>query len=74
MSITSASRPASRGWLPVLAWTHVTLGLAGVVAVLASPLFGLVAGALVLSAALAVRSLRRAALTVDRIFEEELDR
>ena len=74
MSITSASRPASRAWLPVLVRAQVTLGLAGVVAVLASPLFGLVAGVLALAAVLAVRSLRRASLTMDRIFEEELDR
>jgi hypothetical protein len=74
MSITSAARPGSKSLLPVLARSQVILGLAGVVAVLASPLLGLVTGASLAAVALVARALRRASLTVDRIFDEELDR
>lgn len=73
MSVTSAARPAAKSRLALLVWSQVILGLTGVVAVLASPVAGLVTGVLVAVSALAVRALRRASLTVDRIFEEELD-
>ncbi|GAA1265208.1 hypothetical protein [Saccharothrix xinjiangensis] len=74
MSITSAARPTARNRLSLLLWSQVVLGLAGAVAILSSPLSGLVAGVLLAVSALAVRGLRHASLTVERIFEEELDR
>jgi len=65
---------ATKSWLPVIAWTQVALGSAGVVGVVASPVAAVVVGAVAVPIALASRALVRASRTVDRIMAEELDR
>lgn len=65
---------APKSWVPVVAWTQVTLGLAGVAAVLGSPVAAVVVGTAVALIALAHRALRRASDRLDRILAEELDR
>jgi hypothetical protein len=65
---------AVKSWVPVVASIQVTLGLAGLVAVLASPTAAVVVAAAVALIALAVRALLRASRQVDRILAEELDR
>ncbi|MEU5693543.1 hypothetical protein [Actinosynnema sp. NPDC020468] len=72
MSIVSAAKPTSRSWLQLLAWAQVTLGLAGLVAVLTSPAVGIAAGLAVALIGLSVRSLNRASRKMDQIFAEEL--
>ncbi|RKT52089.1 hypothetical protein [Saccharothrix australiensis] len=73
MSIASSIRPASGSLLRLLAWSLVVLGSAGVVAVLASPTAGLVAGAVLALLVVAGDALAKASRTMDRIFDEELD-
>ncbi|MER5268503.1 hypothetical protein ABTZ99_41070 [Actinosynnema sp. NPDC002837] len=65
---------AVKSWVPVVASIQVALGLAGLVAVLASPTAAVVVAAAVALIALAVRALLRASRQVDRILAEELDR
>ncbi|MFJ6670237.1 hypothetical protein ACIQMJ_03900 [Actinosynnema sp. NPDC091369] len=65
---------AAKSWVPVVAWTQVALGLAGVAAVLGSPVAAVVIGTAVALIALAHRALRRASDKLDRILDEELDR
>jgi hypothetical protein len=65
---------ASKSWVPVIAWTQVALGLAGVAAVLGSPVAAVLVGTAVALIALAHRALRRASDKLDRIMAEELDR
>ncbi|MFD0199699.1 MULTISPECIES: hypothetical protein [Saccharothrix] len=65
---------AVHSWVPVVAWVQVTLGLAGLVAVFASPAAGVVVGTAVALIALATRALHRASRKLDRILAEELDR
>ena len=65
---------AVKTWVPVVAWTQVTLGLAGLVAVVASPVAAVVVGTAVALVALACHALLRASRKLDRILDEELDR
>ncbi|QFZ16274.1 hypothetical protein [Saccharothrix syringae] len=75
MSTTSAARPSSaRTWLPLLAWSQAALGSATAVTLLTSPTPGVVVGLVVALLGLVVNALHRASRTMDRIFEEELDR
>lgn len=61
-------------WIPVVAWTQVGLGLAGLLAVVLSPTAAVLVGAVVAVIALAGRALVRASHKLDRILDEELDR
>ncbi|MEU4763777.1 hypothetical protein AB0H12_11015 [Actinosynnema sp. NPDC023794] len=65
---------AVKSWVPVVASIQVTLGLAGLVAVLASPTTAVVVATAVALIALACRALLRASRRLDRILAEELDR
>lgn len=66
--------PTTRTWVPIVAWTQVTLGLAGLLAVLTSPVAGIVVGTAVALIALVCRAMARASSRLDRILAEELDR
>lgn len=65
---------AAKSWVPVVAWIQVTLGLAGLAAVVASPVAAVLVAAAVVLIALTCRALLRASRKVDRILAEELDR
>lgn len=65
---------AVKSWVPVVAWTQVTLGTAGLVAVVASPVAAVVVGTAVALVALVCHALLRASRKLDRILAEELDR
>ncbi|PSL55599.1 hypothetical protein B0I31_105568 [Saccharothrix carnea] len=71
MTTTTAT---AASWVPVVAWIQVTLGLAGLAAVFASPVAAVVVGTAVALIALATRALHRASRKLDRIMAEELDR
>ncbi|MEU4739074.1 hypothetical protein AB0G02_01240 [Actinosynnema sp. NPDC023658] len=62
-----------KSWVPVVAWTQVALGLAGLLAVVTSPAAAVVVGTAAGLIALAGRALVRASRAVDRIMAEELD-
>ncbi|MCC8248173.1 hypothetical protein [Saccharothrix luteola] len=74
MTTTTTSTAAVKSWVPVVATIQVTLGLAGLVAVLASPTAAVVVATAVALIALTCRALLRASRQVDRILAEELDR
>ncbi|XVS64752.1 hypothetical protein ACQPYE_01425 [Actinosynnema sp. CA-299493] len=65
---------ATRSWVPMIAWAQVTIGLTGLVGVLASPLAALVVAVITVPIAAACRALVRASRKLDRIMAEELDR
>ncbi|QQQ76692.1 hypothetical protein IOD16_37945 [Saccharothrix sp. 6-C] len=69
--MTTSTAPKS--WVPVVAWTQVTLGSVGLVGVLASPAAAVVVGAVAAPTVLACRALVRASRKLDRIMAEELD-
>ncbi|WP_367133399.1 hypothetical protein [Saccharothrix sp. HUAS TT1] len=64
----------ARNWVPIVAWTQVTLGLTGLLAVVASPLAAVLVGSAATLIALVCRALVRASHKLDRIMAEELDR
>jgi hypothetical protein len=65
---------ATKSWVPVVASIQVTLGLAGLVALLASPVAALVVAGVATVIALGCRALVRASHRLDRILDEELGR
>ncbi|MCE6996825.1 hypothetical protein LZG04_18735 [Saccharothrix sp. S26] len=65
---------AAKTWIPVVAWTQLTLGTAGLVAFLASPAAAVVVTAVAALIGLARHALLRASRDLDRILAEELDR
>jgi hypothetical protein len=65
---------ATKSWVPVVASIQVTLGLAGLVALLASPVAALVVAGMAAVIALGCRALVRASHRLDRILDEELGR
>lgn len=73
MGTVSAAKPTSTGWVRIIAWAVVCLGVAGIVAVVSSPLVAVAAGIAVAVLGAAVNALARASRTMDRIFTEELD-
>ncbi|MFE2750469.1 hypothetical protein ACFXGA_00535 [Actinosynnema sp. NPDC059335] len=64
----------AHGWVPVVAWTQVALGLAGIVAFATSTTAGVAVAGAVALVALVHRALRRASADLDRILDEELGR
>ncbi|MGM1059627.1 hypothetical protein [Saccharothrix sp. Mg75] len=73
MSTTSTARPASENLLPLVVLPLVALGSAGLVALLGTPVWGVVAGVVAALAGLVALALVRASHAVDRILDEELD-
>jgi hypothetical protein len=69
MSTAFAHKPTSKSWIHLVVWAQVALGLAGLVAFLATPTAGVVVGV----AVAVVRSLARARRKMEQIFAEELD-
>ncbi|WP_158848053.1 hypothetical protein [Saccharothrix deserti] len=64
----------TKSWVPVVAWTQVALGLAGVLALLTSPVVAVVFATAAALVALTCRATVRASHKLDRILAEELDR
>ncbi|ONI81919.1 hypothetical protein ALI22I_37675 [Saccharothrix sp. ALI-22-I] len=64
----------AKTWVPVVAWTQVTVGLAGLLALLTSPAAAVIVGTAAALVALTCRALAGATHKLDRILAEELDR
>ncbi|CCH27600.1 hypothetical protein ABZ816_07990 [Actinosynnema sp. NPDC047251] len=73
MSIVSAMKPTTGSWLHLVAWGMVVAGVAGVLAVLASPATGVLTGLALAVIGLVVNAFAKASRKMDQIFSEELD-